>query len=461
MNTVGKAGKLGENVKCVVSVSMLTEGWDANTVTHILGVRAFQTQLLCEQVVGRGLRRMSYAIGDDGRFSPEYADVYGVPFSFIAARGAAGDNKPPPLPTRVRAWSDRADCAITFPRLVGYRYDIAEAELKYRFTDDSRLVLSSADVPTKTENAPIVGQAVIHDLDDLKRRRESEVAFLIAKLTLEKYFRNDAPRLTAASTGRAPGVDAGVNRAEHRFTADVQAWRFPQLLEITREWLSRCVKCKDNAFLQLLLLIELAHDAADRIYQAIVDGDNNDPGRKILQPVLAPYDTEGSTRGVDFSTTRATYTTAAAKCHISHVVADTGTWEQKVAQTLEDMEEVIRYVKNDHLGFTIPYTLNGVERSYYPDFLVHLDDGHGPDDPLQLVLECTGAKKKEKAAKVATAKHLWTPAVNNSGDFGRWEFYEARDPWNLATELRELLRERLVNPRVHAGSAYSLPGGGG
>src|SRR5574341_699304 len=71
MNTVGKVGKLGESIRCVVSVSMLTEGWDANTVTHILGVRAFGTQLLCEQVVGRGLRRMSYVPQDQGRFDPE------------------------------------------------------------------------------------------------------------------------------------------------------------------------------------------------------------------------------------------------------------------------------------------------------------------------------------------------------------------------------------------------------
>ena len=103
MNTVGKPGKLGEHVNCVVSVSMLTEGWDANTVTHILGVRAFGTQLLCEQVVGRGLRRMSYAVNDDGQFDPEYAEVYGVPFSFIPCSGATTDPKPGPLPTRVRA----------------------------------------------------------------------------------------------------------------------------------------------------------------------------------------------------------------------------------------------------------------------------------------------------------------------------------------------------------------------
>lgn len=103
MNTVGKPGKLGEQVKCVVSVSMLTEGWDANTVTHILGVRAFGTQLLCEQVVGRGLRRRSYVANPEGRFEPEFAEVYGVPFSFIPCSGSTPEPKPPPPVTRVRA----------------------------------------------------------------------------------------------------------------------------------------------------------------------------------------------------------------------------------------------------------------------------------------------------------------------------------------------------------------------
>ncbi len=127
MNTVGKAGKLGEHVRAVVSVSMLTEGWDANTVTHILGIRAFGTQLLCEQVVGRGLRRMSYATSDTGLFEPEYAEIYGVPFSFIPCAGSTGGPKPGPTPTRVRALEDRIACELTFPRVVGYRYEIRGA----------------------------------------------------------------------------------------------------------------------------------------------------------------------------------------------------------------------------------------------------------------------------------------------------------------------------------------------
>ncbi len=434
MNTVGKPGKLGEQIRCVVSVSMLTEGWDANTVTHILGVRAFGTQLLCEQVVGRGLRRMSYSTearrfpvnGQDVEieaFPVEYAEVYGVPFSFIPCAGTGGDPKPGPIPTRVRALEERIDREITFPRLVGYRYDLPEARLEVKFTAESRLTLSAAELPTKTENAPIIGESVIHDLQELKNRREQEVVFLLAKLTLEKYFRQDGEQNTEKTS-------------KHKFDSEVQSWRFPRLLEITREWLSTCVRCKDNTFPQLLLLLQFAHDAADKIYKAIVA---STPGDKALKPILRPYDTIGSTQHVDFDTTKPTYTTRADRCHVSHVVADTDAWEQKLAQTLEDMPEVFAYVKNQNLGFTIPYTLNGEEHNYYPDFIVRIDDGHGPDDLLNLILECTGQKKKDKEAKVSTAQTLWIPAVNGHGEFGRWNFLEVRDPWDAQNEIRRFI----------------------
>ena len=412
MNTVGKAGKLGEHVKCVVSVSMLTEGWDANTVTHVLGVRAFGTQLLCEQVVGRALRRMSYAANEKGHFDPEYAEVYGVPFSFIPCSGATTDPKPGPLPTRVRALESRIACEITFPRCSATATTWRANGSPLTFTDESRLALSTADIPTKTENAPIVGESSIHTLDDLKRRRPNEVAFLLAKLTLEKYFRDD------------DGND--------------KPWLFPQLLGIAKRWLAECVTLKDNTFPQLLLLIEFAHDAADRIYKAIVASTD---GTAALKPILRPYDTVGSTRYVDFDTTRAVFATRADKCHISHVVADTDSWEQKMAQALEDMPEVIRYVKNHNLGFAIPYTLNGEEKNYIPDFIACIDDGHGPNDLLNLIVEVTGEKKKDKAAKVATARTLWVPAVNNHGGFGRWAFLEIADPWDAKNLIRGFLKQ--------------------
>lgn len=407
MNTVGKRGKLGENVKCVVSVSMLTEGWDANTVTHILGVRAFGTQLLCEQVVGRGLRRMSYAVNDDGMFEPEYAEVYGVPFSFIPTSGAQADPKPPRIATRVRALEDRIAREITFPRVIGYRYELPAERLTASFGDDAKLALSTADIPTQTELHPIVGETSLHSLDDLKRRRPQEIAFWLAKVTLEKYFRDDG--------------------------GEVKPWLFPNLVEVARRWLDECVTLKDNTFPQLLLLHELASDATDKIYLSIVA---SSPGEKLLKPILRPYDPIGSTRYVDFDTTKPVYLTHADRCHISHVVADTDSWEQKMAQGLETLEGLRSYVKNQGLGFTIPYMLNGEEHQYIPNFIARIDDGHGADDLLNLIVEVSGEAKKDKAAKTATARTLWVPAINAHGGFGRWAFVEVTDPWDAQNTIR-------------------------
>ena len=214
--------------------------------------------------------------------------------------------------------------------------------------------------------------------------------------------------------------------SEHRFDADVQAWLFPQVLAITKRWLAECVTCKDNTFPQLLLLIEFAHDAADRIYKAIVASSEGTPA---LRPLLRPYDTIGSTRYVDFDTTKAVYPTDPARSHVSHVVADTGSWEQKLAEALEEMPEIRSYVKNQGLNFTIPYTLNGEDRQYYPDFIARIGD-------LNLIIEVSGEARKDKAAKVSTARTLWVPAVNNHGGFGRWAFVEVADPWDAQRTIR-------------------------
>ncbi len=404
MNTVGKPGLLGEQVRCVVSVSMLTEGWDANTVTHILGVRAFGTQLLCEQVVGRGLRRISYVAGDDGKFEPEYAEVYGVPFSFIPTAGGMLDPKPPRRPVRVRAVEARTSLEITFPRLTGYRYDLPGERLTAGFTADSCLTLSTEDVPTVTELRPFVGESSTHTLDSLRTERPQTVAFGIAKRTLERYFREEG---------------------------NERPWLFPDLLRIARAWLAECVACKDNAFPQLLLLAEFAETAAERIYQAVV---TSTAGEKLLKPVLRTFDTIGSTRFVDFDTTKPVYETHPDRCHVNYVVADTESWEQKLAASLEEMDEIFSYVKNQGLGFRIPYVIDGEEHSYEPDFIVQLRDGF--PEPRHLIVEVTGERRRDKAAKVATARNLWVPAVNNHGGFGRWAFTEVTDPWEAASAIR-------------------------
>jgi type III restriction enzyme len=413
MNTIGKPGKLGERVKCVVSVSMLTEGWDANTVTHILGVRAFSTQLLCEQVVGRALRRMSYAPNDEDKFDPEYAEVYGVPFSFIPAAGSQPTPKVGNPPTRVRALPERSESEITFPRVIGYRYDLPAERLSANFTADSSMVLTTERVATMTTLHPIVGEASEHTLDELKARREQEVAFNLAKLTLDRYF-------------TTPDPETGHNVPK--------PWLFPQLVGIAKSWLnSGSVVLKDNTYRQLLLLHELADEASHKLYGAIVAADG---GEKRLKPILRPYDTVGSTRYVDFSTTRPAYATN-HKCHVSHVVSEQSLWEQHIAQALEEMPEVVSYVKNLNLGFTIPYTHDGQAKHYIPDFIVRLQDRpDAPHDLLNLIIEVSGQQRLEKGIKVAAARNLWVPAVNTHAAYGRWAFVEITDPHDVKNTLR-------------------------
>jgi len=417
MNTIGKPGRLGEQVRCVVSVSMLTEGWDANTVTHILGVRAFGTQLLCEQVVGRGLRRTSYVPNEQGFFDPEYAEVYGVPFSFIPTAGGSDPKLPRPV-VRVRALEERQALEITFPRLVGYRYQMPTERLSASFDSDSAVNLSTREIPTMVEVDPIAGEKVVHDLNDLRERREQEVTFRIAKLTLDRFFRDD-------EGGERP-------------------WLFPQLLAIVRDWMGACVTCQDNAFPQMLLIGELQNDAAERVYRSIVRGTE---GEKRLVPILRPYEPRGTTRGVGFDTTKDVYTTNPGKSHLNYVPLDSN-WEAKLALSLESMPEVICYVKNQSLNFTIPYTFEGSSANYVPDYIVRVRRDSGSE--LKLIIEVSGEAKKAKGTKVGTAQSLWVPAVNNHGGFGTWSFLEVTDPWNAVNAIREHLAGRPADALLEA-----------
>ncbi|MEI6796838.1 MAG: DEAD/DEAH box helicase family protein [Methanomassiliicoccales archaeon] len=414
MNTVGKEGKLGGEVRCVVSVSMLTEGWDAQTVTHVLGVRAFGTQLLCEQVVGRALRRTSYAVDENGMFTPEYAEVYGVPFSFIPTSGTTAATNPPVKVTRIKAVEGRETLEITFPRIAGYRHEVPGEKLRYAFGKESNMTLSTKDLPTSVENAPIVGEASVHTLDDLRMKRLNEIAFFLAHKTL-KRFRDD--------------------------DGNEKPWLFPQVLEITRRWIEECVSYKDDTYPQLLYLVEWSNVASEKIFLSIAQETNGLAGMHIL-PLIEPYDPMGSSKVINFDTRRPCYETRADKCQINYVAADTNSYEQKTAMVLEELDFVLRYVKNDHMGFFVPYTYQGAEHNYIPDFVAVVDDGHGVDDPLNLIIEVTGQRDTDKEAKVSTARELWVPAVNNCKRFGRWAFFEITDPWNAKFRITEFVKKQ-------------------
>lgn len=424
LNTVGRKGKLGEQVRCVVSVSMLTEGWDANTVSHIFGLRAFSSQLLCEQVVGRGLRRKDFTLDTEEHFSPEKVDVYGIPFQFVPCAPIEDKAPKPPaewfeiknVPDRVKA---KPSLRIRFPRVVGYRHRMPTEQVRASFTEDCRLVLSTEDFATLTDVSTLVGDAGRHELDELKHRRVQEVTFHVAKHVLEQYF-------TVLTPGEPPVS---------------KVWLFPQILDVTRAWMETCLLpfMKDGTFPGMLIVSGYGKRAADCVHRAIGRAHAEETGRRELVPLLGSPE-EGSTDTVDFETTRPRFPTRPDKSPVDHVVADTDAWEQKVAQSLEDMTEVIAYVKNDHLDFTIPYTHDGVERRYVPDFVVKYDDGRGEGDPLHLIIEVTGQKRADKIVKVATARDAWVPAVNHHGGFGRWAFVEVRDVANTQTQIREGLR---------------------
>jgi type III restriction enzyme len=411
LNTVGKPDRLGADIRCVVSVSMLTEGWDANTVTHVLGIRAFGTQLLCEQVVGRALRRASYDPTPDGMFEPEYAEVLGVPFSFLTTTQPGTVHVPKPVQT-VRALPERSHLRIEFPRVIGYRYEMPAERLTAAFDAKSILELSTREVPTHTELDPIVGEMNLLELP-LDKQRLNTVVFAVAKRTLDTYFRD-------TEGGERP-------------------WLFPQLTAITRRWLDECVipYLGDGAYPQLLLLAEWSHAAAERVHRAIVMGT---PGEKRMIPILRPYDAIGSTDDVYFETTKVCFDTT--KSHINKVAQDSN-WETELAGKLEQMPEVVAYAKNQGLNLKIPYTFEGRAANYVPDFLIRLRDpaGRGDDHLLTLLLEVSGEAKKEKLAKTAAAADLWVPAINNWGGLGRWAFLEVTHMENAA----ELIRARLVD----------------
>lgn len=434
MNTVAKKNKLGQNIKCVVSVSMLTEGWDVNSVTHILGVRAFGTQLLCEQVVGRGLRRISYAfenknINYNGKsktiesLPPEYADVYGVPFSFIQTRGKRETKKSDKISTRVFAMDERSHLGIEFPNVDGYRYHISDEKLYANYDGKDIQLIIKKNSPLININKGILGEESIQTLSDLEKEREQKVIFNLAKLVIERYFRNDDKEFN---------LD---DKVKQKFDSNVKVHRFAEVLEITKIWINKCVKLEKDTFVQLLLLTNLAFRASEKIYTAIVKGSTSNKQNKIILPILNSYNKFGSTSYVNFDTLKKCYKSDPAKCHISHVVQDSG-WETKVARYLESIKELEKYVKNDHLGFAIPYTIGGFHKNYYPDFICVIEKKD--NSKLNLILEVSGEDKEDKRQKVSTAQNLWVPAINNlNKELGLWAFDEIVNPEDTIRTVRK------------------------
>jgi len=416
MNTVGKEDRLGEGIRCVVSVSMLTEGWDANTVTHVLGVRAFGTQLLCEQVVGRALRRQSYDLNEEGLFPVEYADVLGVPFDFTAKSVIAPPQKPREVIEVKAVRPERNKLEITFPRVEGYRVELPEERLTAMFNEDSILELTPDLVgPSITHNAGIIGEGVDLNLIHTNELRRSTLIYhLTSRLLFQKF--------------RDPGDEPKMHL-------------FGQLKAITRRWLDECLVCKGTYPAQLMYQ-ELGDMACERITAGITRAL---VGERPVKAVLDSYNPTGSTMHVRFTTSKTSrYQTDTRKCHINWVVLDSD-WEAEFCRVAEAHPRVLAYVKNHGLGLEVPYQYGSTRRRYIPDFIVHIDDGH--EDPLQLVVEIKGYRGEDAKEKRATMEEYWVPGINNLGSYGRWAFAEFSDVYLMEDEFKDRI-EKLFNEMV-------------
>jgi type III restriction enzyme len=410
MNTVGKEGRLGESIRCVVSVAMLTEGWDANTVTHVLGVRAFGTQLLCEQVIGRALRRQSYELNEDGLFGVEYADVLGIPFDFTA-KPVVAPPQPPRETVQVKAVRpDRDALEIRFPRVQGYRVELPEERLTASFNDDSILELTPDIVgPSITHTAGIIGEGVDLNLKHLGDTRHSTLLFNLTQHLLYKKWRDQ---------GEQPKLHL-----------------FGQLKRITKEWLDTCLVCKGGTYPAQLMYQELADMACERITRAIT-AEELKKGRPV-KAILDPYNPTGSTLHVNFTTSRTLRWDTIGpppKCHVNWIILDSD-WEAEFCRVAEAHPKVLAYVKNHNLGLEVPYRFGSTTRRYLPDFIVKVDDGKGADDPLFLIVEVKGYRREDAKEKKATMDTYWIPGVNHSGSYGRWAFAEFGDVYAMQEDF--------------------------
>ena len=411
MNTVGKPGRLGDSIRCVVSVSMLTEGWDANTVSHVLGVRAFGTQLLCEQVIGRALRRQSYELNEDGLFDVEYADVLGIPFDFTA-KPVIAPQKQPRETVQVRAVRPERDALeICFPRVAGYRVELPEERLEAEFNKDSVLELTPDLVgPSITRNQGIIGEGVDLSLVHTNDLRTSTLLFHLTQRLLYTKFRD-------------PGEEP-------------KLYLFGQLKRIARQWFDNCLVCRGGVSPAQLMYQELADTACERIFAAITrEGIDSRP----VKAVLDPYNPVGSTAHVNFNTTKTSRWEAdSRRCHINWLVLDSG-WEGEFCRVAESHPHVKAYVKNHNLGLEVPYRRGSEMRTYLPDFIVRIDDGRGDDDLLNLIVEIKGYRGEDAKDKKATMDTYWVPGVNHHGDYGRWAFAEFTDVFGMEAAFDRLV----------------------
>lgn len=404
----------GRDIRCIVSVAMLAEGWDANTVTHIVGLRPFGSQLLCEQVVGRALRRKSYALNEETQmFAEETAKVFGVPFELIPFKVApAGPQPPQPDPSHIFSVPEKAEYEITFPIVTGY-HQSGQFEVSVDWSQVAKVTIDPMRIPQLVELTPLTtpdgtlaaygpGEKPVLSLKDWRALfRDQQVAFRIAREVCIRW------------------------QADNGAAAVPSQQLFPRVAFATKRFLAEKLERKgDSQPCDVLLVGEYMQAAVEALLNAVKKGSSTSEKEVAVVPQGAAG--FGSTLYVDFHTTKPIY--PITHCHLNAMVADTQKWEQSAAFILDTHPGVKRWVKNDRLGFHIPYRSRGLPAKYLPDFIVVTDKNEN------IIVEIKG-QVTDSADVKAKAAERWVQAVTTLGQHGIWRYLLVTDPSRLGLLL--------------------------
>jgi type III restriction enzyme len=292
--------------------------------------------------------------------------------------------------------------------VAGYRVELPEERLTAQFNDDSVMELTPDLIgPSVTHNEGIIGEGVDLNLVHTGDLRRSTLLFHITQRLLYTKWRD-------------PGEDPKLHL-------------FGQLKRITRQWLDTCLVCKGGTYPAQLMYLSLADMACGRITDGITRAL---VGERPIKAVLDPYNPTGSTMHVNFNTSKTSrWETDARRCHINWVILDSD-WEAEFCRVAESHQQVKAYIKNHNLGLEVPYRYGSETRTYLPDFIVLVDDGHGENDLLHLIVEIKGYRREDAKEKKATMDTYWVPGVNHLGTYGRWAFAEFTEVYRIEADFK-------------------------